>query len=52
VKVPIGAVLGVYARETGQGMIFSDNDMGPEPPAGKSTTPAEKRRRPHLKVVK
>ncbi|HJS21750.1 MAG TPA: ClpXP protease specificity-enhancing factor [Steroidobacteraceae bacterium] len=53
VKVPLGAVLGIYARETGQGMIFSENDMGPEPPAGKSTGSADKgRRRPHLKVVK
>lgn len=53
VKVPLGAVLGIYARETGQGMIFSDNDMGPEPPAdGKAPASTEKRRRPHLKVVK
>jgi hypothetical protein len=34
-------------------MIFSENDMGPEPPAaGKSNASSEKRRRPHLKVVK
>jgi stringent starvation protein B len=52
VKIPLGAVLGIYARETGQGMIFSDNDMGPDPPAGKSAAGAEKARRPHLKVVK
>jgi stringent starvation protein B len=53
VKVPLGAVLGIYARETGQGMIFSENDMGPEPPAaGKSSAAGEKGRRPHLKVVK
>src|SRR3954453_14415860 len=26
VSVPIVAVLGIYARETGQGMIFSDNE--------------------------
>lgn len=53
VKVPLAAVLGIYARETGQGMIFSENDMGPEPPAtGKSNAASEKRRRPHLKVVK
>jgi stringent starvation protein B len=53
VKVPLGAVLGIYARETGQGMIFSENDMGPEPPAGaKSGAAGEKGRRPHLKVVK
>jgi stringent starvation protein B len=57
VAVPIGAVLGVYARETGQGMIFSDADAPPpEPP---SSTPPEqaggadaKRSKPTLKVVK
>jgi stringent starvation protein B len=47
--VPVHAVLGIYARETGQGMIFSAEDSpppdaseGPPPPAG----------RPSLKVVK
>ncbi len=53
VKIPVRAVLGIYARETGQGMIFSDNDMGPEPPGGKSALPGSNQaRRPHLKVVK
>ena len=52
VKVPLGAVLGIYARETGQGMIFSENDMGPGPPAGKASASTGKGRRPHLKVVK
>jgi len=51
VRVPIRAVLGVYARETGQGMIFSDNDATPEPP-GKPTPPSGDDRRGHLKVVK
>jgi stringent starvation protein B len=51
VKIPMSAVLGIYARETGQGMIFSENDMGPEPPASKAAG-SEKARRPHLKVVK
>ena len=48
-SVPVPAVLGIYARETGQGMIFSAEDSpppdsggGPPPPAG----------RPSLKVVK
>ena len=31
VFVPINAVLAIYARETGQGMIFSDDE--PAPPA-------------------
>ena len=33
VSVPIVAVLGIYARETGQGMIFSEADTPPQPPA-------------------
>jgi stringent starvation protein B len=38
VTVPIAAVLAIYARETGQGMIFSDTDVDP---AGPSGTPPE-----------
>jgi len=34
VRVPIEAVLAIYARETGQGMIFADEDASPSPPAG------------------
>lgn len=56
VSVPIAAVLGIYARETGQGMIFSEADTPPQPP----TPPAEptpppgeiKRTKPTLKVIK
>ena len=61
VSVPIAAVLGIYARETGQGMIFSDADSPPpQPPAGPTETsnsssapeqPAKKGR-PTLTVVK
>jgi stringent starvation protein B len=52
VRFPVSAVLGVYARETGEGMVFSEQDLGPEPP--KRPTPAEEGgpRRPQLKVVK
>ena len=31
VRIPIGAVLAIYARETGQGMIFTEDDA-PQPP--------------------
>jgi stringent starvation protein B len=31
VQVPIKAVLGIYARETGQGMIFPEGDADPDP---------------------
>jgi stringent starvation protein B len=57
VVVPIAAVLGVYARETGQGMIFSEADAPPpEPPSGPTEPTANgsdaKRAKPTLKVVK
>src|ERR1700741_4590923 len=59
VSVPIVAVLGIYARETGQGMIFSEADSSPQPPtppsepAPTTTTPGEgKRTKPTLKVIK
>lgn len=59
VRVPIHSVQGIYARETGQGMIFSDEDAPPTPPdnapdAGGATTDGSKatRARPQLKVVK
>jgi stringent starvation protein B len=56
VSVPIGAVLGIYARETGQGMIFSEADTPPQPPTPPSEpAPAageNKRAKPTLKVIK
>jgi stringent starvation protein B len=57
VVVPIGAVLGIYARETGQGMIFSEADAPPpQPPSPTNESPLGggevKRAKPTLKVVK
>jgi stringent starvation protein B len=58
IRVPVHAVMGIYARETGQGMIFSDDDAGPPagPPPdgpGKPTGADEPPpKRPQLKVVK
>jgi stringent starvation protein B len=53
IRVPIAAVLGIYARETGEGMVFSDQDLGPEPPPP-PPPPSEEdgSRRSHLKIVK
>jgi stringent starvation protein B len=57
VSVPIAAVLGIYARETGQGMIFSEADS-PSPPPTPPSEPAppsgteNKRSKPTLKVIK
>ena len=51
VRFPVSAVLGIYARETGEGMVFSEQDIGPEPPT-KPAPPEDGSRRPQLKVVK
>lgn len=59
IYVPLRAVLGIYSRETGRGMIFSDKDSSAAPdepppkPAGDgaaATSPAARKAR--LKVVK
>ncbi len=56
VRVPIDAVLAIYARETGQGMIFTEEEGGPapKPPEGTPPEPAPKPPggRAKLKVVK
>ena len=55
VRVPAHAVLGIYARETGQGMIFADDDPAPEPSGGPGKAAgddAARRPKPRLKVVK
>lgn len=53
VWVPMKSVLGIYARETGQGMIFS-HDTDSSGQQSVQTTVAEDvpRQRPHLRVVK
>src|SRR5690242_15253343 len=58
VRFPVAAVMGIYARETGEGMVFSEQDRGPQPPnsppsadeGGGSSNSGS--RRPQLKVVK
>lgn len=46
---PVGAVLAIYARENGQGMVFEpSNEPDPEPPEPKK----QDKGRPSLKVVK
>ena len=54
VVVPMRSVPGVYARETGQGMIFSHDAENSEPVAESASAPPahEPRQRPHLKIVK
>jgi len=57
VHVPMHAVLGVYARETGEGMVFSEGDSEPAPPespgpSGRTPTTPGDSRRAKLTVVK
>ena len=49
VSVPVGAVLAIYARENGKGMVFTEEDDGDEPPPEKEES---KSKRPSLRVVK
>jgi stringent starvation protein B len=48
VRVPPPAVMAIYARESGQGMVFSDESQGDQPPPG----PPSPSKKPTLKVVK
>jgi len=54
VWVPVSSVMGIYAKETGQGMIFSHGTEQPEPPDDPEEKEKEKLKggRSHLKVVK
>ncbi len=57
VRVPLRAVLGIYSRESGQGMVFSDDDLPPPgetPPSPPSppTSGGDEPRRARLTVVK
>ena len=59
VYVPCYAVMGIYAKENGQGMMFENEGHEPEPPPSDkdknqntSSKGASDKKRPALKVVK
>jgi stringent starvation protein B len=58
VRVPMSAVLGIYARETGEGMVFNEGEPETPPPAGSAAPassgapPKGEMRRAKLTVVK
>lgn len=58
VRVPIAAVLGIYARETGEGLVFPTDEYSsgeapkPEPPAPPETPGPPPAGRPSLKIVR
>jgi stringent starvation protein B len=50
ITVPMAAVIAIYARENGQGMMFAQDDSDNPPPT--LDDPDDSSPRPHLKVVK
>jgi len=48
IHLPMVAVIAIYARENGQGMMFAQDESEPPPVDGSDKPPA----RTHLKVVK
>ena len=55
VVVPMRSVLGIYARENGQGMAFEPDEGGDDPTpedGGATPTPLRRAGKPSLKVVK
>jgi stringent starvation protein B len=48
IVVPMNAVIAIYARENGQGMMFAKDESNPPPVDGSDAPPP----RNHLKVVK
>ncbi|MGD8618593.1 MAG: ClpXP protease specificity-enhancing factor [Gammaproteobacteria bacterium] len=49
VYVPVAAVMAVYAKENGRGMVFSEDEHAPEPDDGSGRKTG---RKPDLKIVK
>lgn len=53
IEFPVSAVLAIYARENGRGMMFSEEDgEDPQPPPGKDSSSAGSKKRRGLRVVK
>ena len=51
--VPVGAVMGIYARENGQGMVFDAEEAPDEtPPENPPPSPVKPEKRPSLKIVR
>ena len=49
IMVPVAAVIGIFARENGQGLVFQGGDSQQPPPASGNDMAKPK---PHLKIVK
>lgn len=54
IMVPVTAVIGIFAKENGQGLVFQGNDPQQPPPdaAAGADEAARPKQKPHLKIVK
>ena len=52
VYVPCGSILGIYARENGQGMIFEPENAHPTPPDNGGGNDTKSLQKPSLRIVK
>jgi stringent starvation protein B len=52
VSVPVDAVLAIYSKENGQGMMFAQDDDTPPPDGSDPEVAVKPGKRPHLKIVK
>ena len=50
IRIPMRAVLAIYARENGRGMVFEEEEDTIEPPP-EDNTPSKMRAKPKLKLV-
>jgi len=54
IMVPVAAVIGIFAKENGQGLVFQGSDSQQPPPTANSgdDAPKHKPHKPNLKIVK
>ncbi|MCU7905192.1 MAG: ClpXP protease specificity-enhancing factor [Candidatus Thiodiazotropha sp. (ex Epidulcina cf. delphinae)] len=52
ILIPPGAVMGIYAKENGQGMLFPDEEVTSDEDTEDEPDPSKPGKRPSLKVVK
>jgi stringent starvation protein B len=56
IYVPVTAVMAIYAKENGKGMVFeideSQNDEPPPPPLTESPGPSNPKTKPNLRILK
>lgn len=52
IYIPPLAVMAIYAKENGQGMLFSEDSPSEPPPVNEADETSKQRGKPHLKLIK